>query len=59
MRDHNIDVSGGQRTSAEEQEAGLNKGWFDLNPGSWEEKMQNFPKYVSWSGLARIWPRHG
>jgi len=54
VQDPKIAVSGGLRTSAEVQEAGLNKGWFDQNPGSWEEKMQNFPKYVRRQNLTRF-----
>jgi hypothetical protein len=54
MKGQNIGVSGGQRTSAEEQEASRNKVWFERNAGSWEEKMQNFPKYVRRQNITRF-----
>jgi len=54
MKDKKIAVSGGLRTNAESIEASLNKGWFDRNPGSWESKMENFPKYVRRQNLTRF-----
>jgi len=54
MNKHNIDVSGGLRTDEEKAEALLIKKWFDSNPGSWEEKMENFPKYVRRQNLTRF-----
>ena len=49
-----IKVAGGLRTEAEEQEASLNNEWFDKNTCSWEDKMQNFPKYVKRQNLTRF-----
>ena len=46
MSKEKINVSGGLRTSKEHEEGALNKTWFDKNPGSWESKIENFPKYV-------------
>jgi hypothetical protein len=54
MKDHKIAVSGGLRTSAEADEDSLNKEWFDRNPGTWENKMENFPKYVRRQNLTRF-----
>ena len=54
MSDSKVKVSGGLRTDAEAQEAGLNKEWFERNPGSWESKMENFPKYVRRQNLTRF-----
>jgi hypothetical protein len=47
-------VAGGLRTSAESEEAPNNKACFDANPGSWESKMENFPKYVRRQNLTRF-----
>lgn len=49
-----ISVSGGLRTEAEANEAGLNRRLFDANPSSWETKMENFPKYVRRQNLTRF-----
>jgi len=49
-----IKVSGGLRTQAEQVEASLNKECFDLNPDSWETKLENFPKYVKRQNLTRF-----
>lgn len=54
MKDDRIAVSGGLRTDAEGEESGLNKKWFDCNPGTWESKMENFPKYVRRQNLTRF-----
>ena len=54
MSDKKARVSGGFRTDAEASEAGLNHEWFDRNPGSWESKMENFPKYVRRQNLTRF-----
>lgn len=54
MNDSKVKVSGGLRTDAEGAEAGLNHEWFDKNPGSWESKMENFPKYVRRQNLTRF-----
>ncbi len=47
-------ISGGLRTSAEQQEAGKNQECFDRNASPWEEKMENFPKYVRRQNLTRF-----
>jgi len=49
-----ITVSGGLRTSAELEEAGLNRQCFEENSTSWESKMENFPKYVKRQNLTRF-----
>jgi len=49
-----IEVKGGLRTSAEAKEGSLNKELFDKNSGSWESKMENFPKYVKRQNLTRF-----
>ena len=54
MSSKKIDVSGGLQTSAEAEEGGLNEIWFGRNPGSWESKMENFPKYVRRQNLTRF-----
>ena len=54
MKKNNIKVSGGMRTKAETFEASLNKKCFDKNPSSWEQKMENFPKYVRRQNLTRF-----
>jgi hypothetical protein len=54
MSKKNAKVSGGFRTTAESQEAELNKQWFERNKLSWESKMENFPKYVRRQNLTRF-----
>ena len=54
MNDAKIEVSGGFRTDAEACEARLNRDWFERNPGTWESKMENFPKYVRRQNLTRF-----
>ncbi|MBC8489112.1 MAG: class I SAM-dependent methyltransferase [Bacteroidetes bacterium] len=54
MSKQNIAVSGGLRTSAEKEEAGLNKSCFDNNPDTWEKKIENFTKYVRRQNLTRL-----
>ena len=54
MKDKNISVSGGHRTESEQSEAKKNKELFDMNPGTWEEKMENFPKYVRRQNMTRF-----
>jgi len=54
MSEKNISVSGGLRTSAEAEEGSLNQKWFDRNPMSWENKIENFPKYVRKQNLTRF-----
>lgn len=49
-----INVSGGLRTSAEQVEATKNKECFERNPGTWEKKMENFPKYVKRQNMTRF-----
>lgn len=50
----NIAPFGGLRTKAEAEEAGKNKAWFERNPGTWESKMEHFPKYVRRQNLTRF-----
>jgi len=54
MKDNKISVSAGLRTNAETQEDSSNREWFDRNPGTWESKMENFPKYVRRQNLTRF-----
>jgi len=54
MSKQKIAVSGGLRTPAEKEEAGLNKKCFDKNPEIWENKIENFPKYVRRQNLTRL-----
>lgn len=54
MKNSKIKVEAGLRTHDESQEGSLNKEWFDKNSGSWEEKIQNFPKYVRRQNLTRF-----
>ena len=54
MKDKRVPVSAGLRTTAEAEEGSLNKEWFDQNPGTWESKMENFPKYVRRQNLTRF-----
>lgn len=49
-----VAVSGGLRTGAESAEAGLNREVFEANPGTWEQKIENFPKYVRRQNLTRF-----
>jgi hypothetical protein len=49
-----IAVSAGLRSEAEKAEAGRNKVCFDRNPGTWESKLENFPKYVRRQNLTRF-----
>lgn len=54
MNDEPIDVAGGFRTNAEQQESDLNRQLFEANPSSWEVKMENFPKYVRRQNITRF-----
>jgi hypothetical protein len=54
MKKNYTKISGGLRTEAESVEASSNKKWFDSNTGSWDEKMENFPKYVRRQNLTRF-----
>jgi len=54
VKKSDVPVSGGLRTVAEAEEALLNKGWFNRNAGSWESKMENFPKYVKRQNMTRF-----
>ena len=47
-------VSGGLRTDAEQQEAPGNRACFERNASSWEQKIENFPKYVRRQNLTRF-----
>ena len=49
-----IAVEAGLRTPAEAQEASRNRACFERNPGSWEQKLENFPKYVRRQNLTRF-----
>jgi len=49
-----INVAGGLRTGAEQQEPARNRECFERNPSSWESKIENFPKYVRRSKLTRF-----
>ena len=54
MKKKPTSVSGGLRTQDESNEAGLNEDWFNRNPSSWEQKIENFPKYVRRQNLTRF-----
>ena len=54
MNDDKVKVSGGLRTGPEAEEAGRNREWFEKHPGTWENKMENFPKYVRRQNLTRF-----
>jgi hypothetical protein len=47
-------LSGGFRTDAESKEGGRNRACFERHPGTWEYKMENFPKYVRRQNLTRF-----
>ena len=49
-----INVEGGLRTGAEQEEACRIQTCFDRNPEPWEKKMENFPKYVRRQNLTRF-----
>jgi hypothetical protein len=49
-----VAVSAGFRTDSERMEAGRNMACFERNRGSWESKMENFPKYVKRQNLTRF-----
>ena len=49
-----IAVSGGLRTDLEKEEAKRNKICFERNPEVWENKMENFPKYVRRQNITRF-----
>ena len=49
-----VPLAGGLRTSAEQDEAGRNRQCFERHPGSWETKIDNFPKYVRRQPLTRF-----
>ncbi|MBO6639960.1 MAG: class I SAM-dependent methyltransferase [Roseitalea sp.] len=54
MTDRPASVSGGFRTTAEQQEGAHNQRIFENNPSTWETKMENFPKYVRRQNLTRF-----
>ena len=54
VRNVPVAVAGGLRTEAERSEASLNRACFERNPGSWEGKLENFPKYVRRQNLTRF-----
>ena len=47
-------VKAGFRTEKESKEAASNKKCFEKNSSSWENKMENFPKYVRRQNLTRF-----
>jgi len=49
-----ISVSGGFRTSEEQNEPLRVMECFEKNPGSWDKKIENFPKYVRRQNLTRF-----
>lgn len=49
-----VSVSGGLRSEAEKLEGERNRLCFERNPGSWESKLENFPKYVRRQNLTRF-----
>jgi hypothetical protein len=49
-----INVSAGLRTEAERLEGSRNQQCFERNPGTWESKLENFPKYVRRQNLIRF-----
>jgi hypothetical protein len=49
-----IKVEGGLRTDSEALEASKIKSCFDRNPLTWEEKMENFPKYARRQKITRL-----
>lgn len=49
-----IAVSGGLRTAAEQSEGARNCACFERNPGTWEAKLEAFPKYVRRQNLTRF-----
>ena len=52
--DGRIAVQGGLRTPAEAEEASRMRSCFERNPGTWEQKLENFPKYVRRQNLTRF-----
>jgi hypothetical protein len=49
-----VAVAGGLRTDAEREEAPRNRACFERNPATWEQKIENFPKYVRRQNLTRF-----
>jgi macrocin-O-methyltransferase TylF-like protien len=49
-----VNVTGGLRTQAEQEEGARNRRCFERNPASWESKIENFPKYVRRQNLTRF-----
>lgn len=55
MSEHEpIKVAGGLRTSVEREEGARNQTCFERNPSPWENKIENFPKYVRRQNLTRF-----
>lgn len=52
--DGNVRLERGLRNEAEIQEPKVNHDCFMSNPGTWEEKMEQFPKYVRRQNLTRF-----
>lgn len=49
-----VSAEGGFRTSAEREEGSRNRECFERNPDAWEQKLENFPKYVRRQNLTRF-----
>jgi hypothetical protein len=47
-------LAGGFRNEAERLEGERNRACFERNPTSWEQKIENFPKYVRRQNLTRF-----
>jgi Macrocin-O-methyltransferase (TylF) len=54
LSSNQINVSGGLRTPNEAVEASRNKQLFETNTGTWEQKIDNFPKYIRRQSLTRL-----
>ena len=49
-----VNVAGGLRTKAEQEEPLGNQKCFERNPETWAKKIENFPKYVRRQNLTRF-----
>lgn len=49
-----VAVQGGLRTEAERVEGARYRACFERHPGTWESKMDNFPKYVRRQAMTRF-----
>ncbi|OHE71994.1 MAG: dTDP-6-deoxy-L-hexose 3-O-methyltransferase [Verrucomicrobia bacterium GWC2_42_7] len=50
----NPSLRGGLRSPLEQVEGEKNRACFDKNPEKWEQKMENFPKYVKKQNITRF-----